>query len=131
MVNEIEIASEIKSFDIVRQFIRANCSDENISRKLYGRIYISVSELVSNSIVHGNQFSAEKKVKLRLNNLSNRWEITVEDEGCGFDPKLIPDPLLKENLTSESGRGIFIVKNYSDEFFIDKSGRRITLIFYK
>lgn len=131
MVKEIEITSEIDSFKIVEQFIKTNCFDRNISKRLYGKIYVSVSELVINSIVHGNQFCNKKKVKVRLVENNNQYKITVEDEGCGFDLSVIPNPLKKENIASESGRGIFIVKSYSDEFLMDENGKKITLIFYK
>ena len=131
MVKEIEIPSDIKSFSEVEKFIKSACDMSKISRRLYGKIYVSISELVTNAIVHGNQFSIHKCVKVRCVESEQCFEISVQDEGNGFDIESIPDPLKQENIASEEGRGIFFVKKFSDEFYCDDDGRRITLIFYK
>jgi serine/threonine-protein kinase RsbW len=44
--------------------------------------------------------------------------IAVRDEGCGFDPAVLPDPLAPENLLKSSGRGIFLIRNFMDELDI-------------
>ena len=131
MVKEIEIPSDIKSFSEVELFIRNACDLTKISRRLYGKIYVSISELVTNAIVHGNQFSVNKCVKIRCVESDQCFEISVQDEGNGFDIESLPDPLMKENLPLEEGRGIFFVKQFSDEFHFADNGRKITLIFYK
>jgi len=40
----------------------------------------------------------------------------VLDEGVGFKLADVPDPLAEENLLSTSGRGIFLMRAFMDEF---------------
>ena len=46
--------------------------------------------------------------------------IRVRDEGTGFDPESIPDPLAPENVLKSSGRGIFLIRNFMDETVLKK-----------
>lgn len=77
---------------------------------------IAITELVNNAINHGNKKQEDKKVILTLRYDDGEIEATVTDEGKGFDPEDIPDPLAEENLLKEIGRGIFIVKSLMDDF---------------
>jgi serine/threonine-protein kinase RsbW len=73
-------------------------------------------ELLTNAIIHGNRFDRNKKVVAVADVLPEQISIGVIDEGNGYDLKSIPDPLLPENINKQHGRGLFIVKHYSDEF---------------
>ena len=42
-------------------------------------------------------------------------EVRVQDEGTGFDPEAVPDPLAEENLLKADGRGIFFMRSFMDE----------------
>jgi len=92
---------------------------------------IAVTELVNNAIKHGNKLQKEKKVTVRITYKSGKIEITVTDEGEGFDPKNIADPLAEENLLKEIGRGIFIVNSLIDDVkfkFPPEGGTQVTII---
>lgn len=94
---------------------------------------IAVTELVNNAIVHGNKLKKNKKVTVSLTYDSGRIEITVADEGEGFNPEIIPDPLAEENLLKEIGRGIFIVNSLIDEVkfqFPPGGGTKVTITKY-
>ncbi len=59
------------------------------------------------------------------------FTVVVEDEGEGFNPAAVPDPLAEENLLRASGRGIFFMKNFMDEVtyhFVPKRGTRVTMM---
>jgi serine/threonine-protein kinase RsbW len=47
--------------------------------------------------------------------------IRVRDEGPGFDPANIPDPLAPENVLKASGRGIFIIRTFMDEMRLQRA----------
>jgi len=104
----------------------ADVDDENSSR-----IMLALSEAVNNAIIHGNNEDPEKQVVV-LSTFDERnriLTISVEDEGEGFDPEEIPDPLKEENLLNESGRGVYLIKQYSDELQFSKGGSKATIIF--
>lgn len=76
---------------------------------------MAVREAVTNAVVHGNKLDDAKVVELKLRNTPAVFEITVHDEGSGFNPNDVPDPTKDENLLRTSGRGIFFMRNFMDE----------------
>lgn len=93
-------------------------------------LLVSASEAVNNAITHGNRNDPAKNVTLDLRYVEGREIIiAVEDEGGGFNPDNLPDPLLPENLLKPSGRGIHIIKSLMDgvDFQFTDRGTRITM----
>ena len=78
-------------------------------------IDMAVREAVTNAVLHGNRQSATKKVEVRFKNSPRELEITVRDEGEGFDPQGVPDPTDPQNVLKTSGRGILFMRNFMDE----------------
>src|SRR5580704_18756574 len=70
------------------------------------KIGMAVRESMVNAVVHGNRYNAHKKVRLLVSHSPERFTIRIADEGEGYDPANIPDPLAPENLMRTSGRGI-------------------------
>jgi serine phosphatase RsbU (regulator of sigma subunit)/anti-sigma regulatory factor (Ser/Thr protein kinase) len=91
------------------------------------KMKIVLIELLANSIDHGNKKDHLKKVTIGHIIDDNKAVISVLDEGNGFDPKNIPDPTLPENLVKDSGRGLYIVKNYVDKLEFNTAGNRVTV----
>jgi serine/threonine-protein kinase RsbW len=85
---------------------------------------IAVRESVINAIKHGNAHDASKHVHVEfvlLDEGGNGIAIRVRDEGCGFDPESVPDPLAPENLLKSSGRGIFLIRSFMDEMVLQRA----------
>ncbi|HEV7681806.1 MAG TPA: ATP-binding protein [Pyrinomonadaceae bacterium] len=80
----------------------------------YG-VDMAVREAVTNAVIHGNKLDDAKVVELKLRNTPAVFEITVHDQGSGFNPNDVPDPTKDENLLRTSGRGIFFMRNFMDE----------------
>lgn len=94
---------------------------------------IAITEMIANAIYHGNKGDPTKRVFLCFHVKSGRMDISIRDEGGGFDPRKIADPLKPENLLKDSGRGIFIVRTLMDEvyFKFQENGTTAVLIKYK
>jgi serine/threonine-protein kinase RsbW len=85
---------------------------------------VAVRESVINAIKHGNREDEQKRVHVEftpLNGDSTGVAIRVRDEGPGFDPAGVPDPLAPENLLKSSGRGIFLIRNFMDEMVLQRA----------
>lgn len=97
----------------------------------YNRIMLTLSEAVNNAIVHGNDENPDKQVHINsvLDNEGKLMKISVEDEGEGFDPEALPDPLKEENLMNEGGRGVYLIEQYADDIQFTKSGTKVTITF--
>lgn len=86
---------------------------------------VAVRESVINAIRHGNQGDLQKRVHIEFTPLERESppgiSIRVRDEGAGFDPSTLPDPLAQENLLKTSGRGIFLIRNFMDELVLQRA----------
>jgi len=80
----------------------------------FNKLFLATSEAVTNGIVHGNKLNPKKKVIVTC--LVNLRTITmcVHDEGTGFNAHHLPNPVAKENLLNENGRGIFLIRTVMD-----------------
>jgi serine/threonine-protein kinase RsbW len=81
---------------------------------LFG-IDMAVREAVTNAVLHGNRQDENKTVDLVLKSSPDAVEISVHDQGPGFNPEDVPDPTATENLLKTSGRGIFFMRTFMDE----------------
>jgi serine/threonine-protein kinase RsbW len=82
-------------------------------------IEMSLREVVSNAIQHGNKCDLNKSVNIEYRFSKDFFEVEVEDQGSGFDFEHLPDPCNSENLLKSSGRGIFLVRSFMDDFSLD------------
>ena len=80
---------------------------------------VAVRESVINAIKHGNAGDERKRVYVEFTPLDREsppgMAIRIRDEGPGFDPTQVPDPLHPDNLLKASGRGIFLIRSFMDE----------------
>jgi len=101
------------------EFIESNLESLGIDQSTVADIAISATELINNAILHGNSGDTTKKVKIGLYVEDSKVEVSISDQGAGFDPKVVPDPLAEENLLKEVGRGIFIARSLVDGLVFD------------
>ncbi|MCH7414586.1 ATP-binding protein [Belliella sp. R4-6] len=127
---KISIPSLIENIKIIESFIDNAREKFHIDDDIYGNIMISVTECVSNAILHGNKGDASKKVDLELHFDEEEIKFIVKDQGEGFNYDELKDPTAPENLEKAGGRGIFIMKHLSDDVSFDDDGRVTTLKFY-
>lgn len=100
-------------------------ADESIRK-----MKIILTELFANAIYHGNRGDHSKRVIIGHVIDKKKVTISILDEGDGFDPQLVPDPTLPENLVKDCGRGLYIVKNYADSMDFNEKGNRVTITKY-
>jgi serine/threonine-protein kinase RsbW len=97
------------------------------------KLGMAVREALVNAVVHGNRYSAQKKVHFRVLADEESLTIKISDEGKGFELGRVPDPLAEENLLKESGRGILLIQAFVDEFQVRRlqpQGTEVTMVKY-
>jgi serine/threonine-protein kinase RsbW len=87
-------------------------------------VIVSVRESVINAVTHGNRNDRRKRVFIEFlagtYNGSAELTVLVRDQGAGFDPSQLADPLNPENLLKPDGRGVFLMRSFMDEVVLER-----------
>jgi serine/threonine-protein kinase RsbW len=87
-------------------------------------VELALREALSNAVVHSNRLDARKLVHIRCRcKVGEGISLIDSDQGQGFDPHTVPDPVTVENLENDHGRGIHPMKLAMDEVSFEQRGR--------
>lgn len=112
---ELSLPSRIDTVAQAANAVADFVSRSGMSEEAAYGIDMAVREAVTNAVVHGNGQDEQKAVELTLKSSPEAVEITVHDQGQGFNPEEVPDPTEDQNLLKTSGRGIFFMRTFMDE----------------
>jgi serine/threonine-protein kinase RsbW len=90
-------------------------------------IKLALEEALVNAIKHGNQMDRGKKVRILYRIHPDRFEVSITDEGPGFDPGDVPDPTAIENLERPCGRGLMLMRHYMTEVAYNDRGNTVSM----
>ena len=127
---ELTIPSTLDEIEAVEKLTEKAADEFGFSEDDKDSLAIAVTEAVNNAILHGNKQDKNKKVFIKFEFHNNKLTVKIKDQGNGFNPDKIGDPLAPENLLKESGRGVFILSSLMDDikFNFGKNGTEIILI---
>jgi serine/threonine-protein kinase RsbW len=127
--NTIVLPSDTAFLAEVDEFIESKLVDAGVSSSLTADLAISITEIVNNAILHGNKNDPGKLVTVQLKFDREDVEVRIKDEGKGFKPDSIPNPIDESNLLNQVGRGIFIVRSLMDsvDFQFTDDGTEVIL----
>lgn len=111
----IEIPSDSTNLILVEEFINQVAVEYKLREDRLPGLLLAVTEATTNAIIHANKRDKSKIVTITAKHEDENLFIIVKDEGTGFDPATIPDPTAPENLLKDSGRGLYLMRIYSDE----------------
>ena len=92
---------------------------------------IAITELFNNAILHGNKNDANKNIVITYTLNKTHFIVSIKDEGTGFIPEKIRDPIAPENLLAENGRGLYLAKNLMDDVKFKFSDQGTEVLIYK
>jgi serine/threonine-protein kinase RsbW len=129
---EITISSRFENIELVQVIAEHLCENAGLDEDGSHWIGMAVREAVANAIKHGNKLDVQKKVNATFILHGADLGITITDEGEGFDPSKVSDPLNPQNLMKTSGRGIFYMKTFMDQVsYSFHPGRGTSLVMTK
>jgi serine/threonine-protein kinase RsbW len=127
---KLTLESRPENISSIERFVEEICDYYNINDTYFGNILIALTEAFQNALEHGNKKDPSKMIKVVFESKPKGLSFTVTDEGDGFDPDLVPDPLdLDETADTEKGRGIFLMKALSDKMEVADEGRSVEMFF--
>jgi len=112
---ELSLPSRIDTVATAAAAVAEFVSRSGIAEDAAFGIDMAVREAVTNAVVHGNRQDENKTVDVTLKSSPDAVEISVHDQGAGFNPEDVPDPTAEENILKASGRGIFFMRSFMDE----------------
>src|SRR5436305_5318213 len=113
---ETTLETQVESVNLAEEMCLRVAEAAGFDEEVCYRIGMSVREGVINAFHYGNQERPDKKIHLAVDLTPEKLVIHVMDEGKGFKLTDVPDPLAEENILSTSGRGIFLMRAFMDEF---------------
>ena len=130
MITEFEIPSTPDQIQIVEQMAEKHGKFCDFTRDELDNLSIAVTEIAANAIFHGNKRDKSKRVFIKMVATPPKLKIYIRDQGSGFDPDQLHDPLKPENLLKDSGRGLFIVRTFMDDvkYKFHKDGTEIIMV---
>ncbi|HWN42323.1 MAG TPA: ATP-binding protein [Thermoanaerobaculia bacterium] len=111
----LDVGSRFENIELVQVVLRDSLERLGVDEDTRHWVDVAVREAVANAIKHGNAQDPGKQVHVDLFREGDDVVIRVEDEGTGFDPAQLQNPLAPENLLKPNGRGIFYMKSFMDD----------------
>jgi len=130
-VVEVTLESDLKNLEVAEEIVHRVAGTAGFGEESEHQIEMAVHESMINAIWHGNKNDASKRVWLRFEVYKDRLEIHIRDQGIGFNVDAVPDPCAGDNLLKVSGRGIFLIRTFMDEFRVNHVpglGTEVTLV---
>lgn len=111
--------------------VLSHLEDSSFSQDDIFAVHLALEEAFINAIKHGNRMDPGKTVKIDYSIGSDRIEISMTDQGEGFDPDSVPDPRIGDNLYKPEGRGLLLMNSYMDVVEFSERGNRVRMVRYK
>lgn len=94
-------------------------------------VHLTLEEAFLNAVKHGNKMDPTKKIKVDYSIDANKIEISITDQGPGFQPEAVDDPRFGENLFKPGGRGLLLMNSYMDIVKFNEQGNCVSMVRYK
>jgi serine/threonine-protein kinase RsbW len=127
----LELASRLEMLEMVQTVLSHLAGSVGFDDDATHYMSVAVRESVVNAMKHGNKMDEGKRVSVVFTVFDGALEVRVHDQGGGFDPAKVPDPLAEENLLKAYGRGIFFMRQFMDEVsysFPKRGGTVVTML---
>ncbi|HKI46055.1 MAG TPA: ATP-binding protein [Balneolales bacterium] len=127
---KLNLVSRVDEIARLESFVDELQKDSELDESKKNDVLLVLNEAVMNAIVHGNQNDPKKHVMVMAYLNSQKMTFRIKDEGPGFDPSELPDPLDPANLLKLGGRGVFLINQYADEVHYSEKGNEVEIVIY-
>ncbi|HTR81489.1 MAG TPA: ATP-binding protein [Bacteroidota bacterium] len=123
----ITLRSNPQNIHRVEKFLLKITSGLGIDDERFSSLLVVITEAVNNAIIHGNKRNPAKRIGIVGHIQDGQLVVKVKDEGVGFNPHNIPNPIDEGNLLRESGRGVFLMRQLAEHVSYNEKGNEVTI----
>jgi serine/threonine-protein kinase RsbW len=116
--------------DVCKEIL-AKLEEHNFDKDDIFAVHLTFEEAFLNAVKHGNKNDPTKKVKIDYSVTLEKVEITITDEGSGFEPESVDDPRFGKGLYEPGGRGLLLMNSYMDIVKYNEEGNSVYMLRYK
>ena len=125
----LRLPSDVNCIEEAVELVTFHClAGHDATQTTRFRLRVVLSEALSNAIVRGNGEDRTKWVDVRVELVPDSISVNVTDEGPGFDPTTVPEPIRPEQLDEARGRGLFLIRKLVDAVQFNEQGNSICMI---
>lgn len=124
------VESRPSAIDGVYRRILTELEANNFGEDDIFAVHLALAEAFVNAVQHGNKMDPDRKVKIEYSVVLDKVEISMTDDGSGFDPDAVPDPRYGENLYKANGRGLLLMRSYMDVVEFNERGNHVHMVRY-
>jgi serine/threonine-protein kinase RsbW len=125
----LRLPSDVNCIEEAVELVTRHClAGHQASQTIRFRLRVVLSEALSNAIIKGNHEDQSKWVDVRAELVPDSISVSVTDEGPGFDPATVPEPIRPEQLDEARGRGLYLIRKLVDAVQFNQQGNSICMI---
>ena len=125
----LRLPSDVACIEEAVELVTRHClAGQQATQTIRFRLRVVLSEAISNAIVRGNGEDRTKWVDVRAELVPESIRVYVTDEGPGFDPAAVPEPISPEQLDEAQGRGLYLIRKLVDAVHFNEQGNSICMI---
>jgi len=131
-MNELKVKNDMAEVEKIRNFLKENLRELNLSEKDYYKIEVSLLEIVLNIIRYAYP-KEEGEICIKTWQKEGKIFFETRDNGIPFDPRKTEMPDIKELIKNKKigGLGIFLSRQLMDGFDYKREDNQNILTMYK
>jgi serine/threonine-protein kinase RsbW len=111
----MSLSSRFENIELAQHLCGKLLEGREVPEETRHWLLMALREALANAIKHGNRQDVSKRIHVEMDVIGENLQISIRDEGEGFEPSQVDDPLAPENRLKTSGRGIFYMKTFMDD----------------
>ena len=125
----LRVPSDVGCIEEAVELVTRHCLAGHVAtRTIRFRLQVVLSEALANAILRGNREALDKYVDVRAELRADLIRVDVTDEGPGFDPTAVPEPIEPQQIDEAGGRGLFLIRQLVDTVRFNEQGNSICMI---
>ncbi|HJP56466.1 MAG TPA: ATP-binding protein [Gemmatimonadales bacterium] len=128
IIVSLSVPSDVGCIEEAVALVARHCfAGASVAERMRFRLQVALSEALANAILRGNREDATKRAAVRVELAADVIRVHVTDEGSGFDPRAVPEPLGPDGIQGAGGRGLFLIRKLVDAVEFNDRGNSICM----